>query len=305
MADRQVSTGGARKTAPPRESAASERARTNRLEAAARTEKRRGSKGESQLTEDYFSRRSQVEHEEQPDRPADSTVRHALPQTGADSSGQKGFPQGEYDVIEPAKAAAAPKRKTEDMLIDQHLGQTDPKELIERVEKKGRLNHKERTLLLEAAPTGFTLEKMGDNRWRAQSGNRFGHGTTASEAIESFVLGTAAGPDAATEAFLALPKSQQKEIEDRDRKVAERSGQAYDATPEAIARREALETAKADAGAEPAAYNAVTDGPEKASARDESGQKRGAQAEKPAAKKAAAKKASAKKSAAKKSGRKR
>jgi hypothetical protein len=293
MARSQVAAGGADKTAPPRESARSERARVNRLEAQSRaTEKNRGAKGETQLTEDYFSRRSQNEHAENPDKPGDSTVRHALPQTGADSSGQKGFPQGEYDVIEPAKAAAKPKRNDVDALIDQHIGQADPTEVIKNAEKKSRLNAKERFLILETTQPGFVLEHEGDNRWRARSGNRFGFGASAIEALESFVLGQTSGPDAGTEAFLALPASQQKEIRERDEKAARALGTTYESSPEAIARKEALETSKILDGAEPAAANANTDGPERASALSEARQK--SATKKPATKKAAAKKSGAK-----------
>lgn len=306
MAKSQVASGSnsqqtEAKTAPPRESAASERARVNRLEAKSRaSEKRAGSKGTGTQTESYFSRRSQLEHAENPDRASDSTVRHALPQTGADTSGQKGFPQGEYDVIEPSKASAASKRSTHDMLIDAHLGSQDPDEVMERVDKNARLDHEERTLILEGAPTGFVLEKMGDKRWRAGAANRYGHGVTASQAIESYVLGTEIGPDAATQAFLNYPASVQREIRERDEAVAKRQGIAVDSLPEVIARNEQLALAKIDSTAEPAAFNAVSDGAEKASARDEAGSSSTENGKGTSTtKKSGAKKSSSRKSAAK------
>ena len=302
MAKSKVASGVERKTAPPNEPAANERARANRLEAKARVSERAGSKGVGRETENYFSRRSIAEHSEHPDNPSDTTVRHALPQTGAGSEGQKGFPQGEYDIIQPEKAGPANARSTHDMLIDQHLGFADPDELMKSVDDSTRLDHEERVLILESAPTGFVLEKMGDRRWRAGAQNRYGHGSTAAEAIESFVLGTQSGADADAIRFSRLPASVQREIRERDEAVAKRQGVDVESLPEVSARRAGLELAAVDNEAAASALNAITDGPEKASARDEAGLNSEKPTAKTGAKKSSAKKSTAKKSAAKKSG---
>lgn len=301
MAKSQVASGARssdKRTAPPNEPASVERARANRLEAKARTSERAGSKGVNRQTENYFSRRSIAEHSENPDRPADSTVRHALPQTGAGSEGQKGFPQGEYDVIEPAKAGPASQRSTIDMLIDQHLGFGDPDEVMKSVNESTRLDHEERVLILESAPAGFVLEKMGDRRWRAGAQNRYGHGTTAAQAIESFVLGTESGADADAIRFANYPASVQKEIRARDEAVAKRAGIPVDSLPEAVARREGLERAAVENEAAASALNAVSDGPEKASALNEAGAK-GEESSTKSGRKSASKKSAARKSATK------
>lgn len=270
MAKTEVATRAKRKTAPPNEKPNQERARINRLEASAR--KSAGAKGESKLTEDFFSRRSVNEHSEHPEAPGDSTVKHSLPVTGADISGQKGFPQGEYDVTPPAKQGAAANQNVHDSLIESHVGAADVDEIMKASKESSRLSDKEYGLISETLPVGAVIERAGQYDYRVHFGNRWGHGTTFREAVESFVLGTNSGPDAATQAFKALPVSQRKEIEERDRSAAQRLGQAYDASPDAIARKEAVETAEADAKAKPAAANAVTDGAEKASARNEAGQ---------------------------------
>lgn len=234
---RKASAGN--KTAPPREKASQEQARVNALEAKARTaEKKAGAKGVGQQTESYRSRRSILEHSENPDKPGDSTVRHALPVTGADESGQKGFPQGEYDVIEPAKAGAAPKRSDNDALIDAHVANTDIDALEESL-KNTRLSAEDRELILETLPVGAVLERTGDYQFRVHKGNRFGHGATAAEALEAFVLG--AGPQDDAAKFARLPASQRKEIEERDAAAAKRVGQSYEGTPEHTARQEAVD----------------------------------------------------------------
>ena len=231
------------KTAPPREKPNQEQARINQLEAKNRqAEKKAGSKGPGSQTESYLSRRSIVEHSENPDKPGDSTVRHALPALGADESGQKGFPQGEYDVVAPAKAAAAPKRSDNDQLIDSHVGNSDPDEITKNLKEVTRLSDEERVLLLETIPVGAVLERSGENQFRLHKGNTFGFGATAAEAIESFVLGAGPSEDAAK--FARMEPAVQKEIEERDRKAALRVGQSYDGTPEQVARLEAVQNAK-------------------------------------------------------------
>ncbi|HXI14723.1 MAG TPA: hypothetical protein VNM48_00030, partial [Chloroflexota bacterium] len=236
----------------------------------------------------------QLEHSENPDNPADSTVRHALPTTGAGTEGQKGFPQGEYDVIEPAKAGAVKSRSIEDQLLDQHVGGTDIKALMDDAAKDARLSEKEVLLVGETLQPGAEITHPAANQWRVQQNNRFGHGTTLRAALEQFVLGGTAGPEAAVAQFLKYPKSVQKEIEERDQKAAARLGQTVESSPDYVARQEAIANHEAAKTANPAALNANTDGAERASAIDEAGQKRGEKAgeqaeDKPAAKKSAKK----------------
>ena len=299
------SSGTDKKTAPPNEPASVERARANRLEAKARSSEKSGSKGVNRQTESYLSRRSIAEHSENPDRSGDSTVRHALPMPRAGSEGQKGFPQGEYDVTRPAPAGPRSSRSTQDMLIDQHLGFADPAELMKAVDDSTVLDHEDRALILEGAPAGFVLEKMGDNRWRAGAQNRFGHGQTAAEAIEAFVLGTQSGANADAIRFANYPASVQREIRERDEAVAKRSGVDVESLPEVSARRQGLELAAVDNKAAASALNAVTDGPEKASARDQAGleqsqSKTTRKTSRKSSRKSAAKRSGAKKSSARK-----
>ncbi len=263
-----------RKSAPPRESEARQRSRTD---AQAKTGR---AKTSSKIgTESETEKRSIAEHSEHPENPTDSTVRHAVGTDAAGQEGQKGFPQGEYDVTPPAKEG----RKTgAEGAIEQHIGSADVEQIKKAIAapQANRMTAEKRSLALEALPVGSILEHEGQNRWRVRGpisgGIRWGHGATAQEAIESYVLGLAVQDSAAAgaQAFSQLSPQIQKEITERDRIAAQRVGQSPDGTPEAIARREFQENQKAARKAKPAAANASTDGPEIASAQLEAGQKR-------------------------------
>lgn len=265
-----------RRSAPPRESEARQRSRTD---AQAKTGR---AKTSSEIgTESETDKRSIAEHSEHPENPNDSTVRHAVGTNAAGEEGQKGFPQGEYDVTPPAKEG----RKTgAEGAIEQHIGNADVEQIQKALKapQANRLTAEKRALALETLPIGSILEHEGANRWRVRGpisgGIRWGHGATAQEAIESYVLGLAVQDSAAAgaQAFHELTPKLQKEITERDRKAAERVGQSPDGTPEAIARREYIENQRAARNAKPAAANASTDGPEIASAQLEAGQKRAA-----------------------------
>ena len=263
-----------RKSAPPRESEARQRSRTD---AQAKTGR---AKTSSEIgTESETKKRSISEHSEHPENPNDSTVRHAVGTAAAGQEGQKGFPQGEYDVTPPAKEG---RKAGAEGAIEQHLGSAD----VEQIKKSlaapqaNRMTAEKRALALETLPAGSILEHEGQNRWRVRGpisgGIRWGHGATAQEAIESYVLGLAVQDSAAAGAqtFSQFSPKIQKEITERDRIAAQRVGQSPDGTPEAIARREFQENQKAARNAKPAAANASTDGPEIASAQLEAGQKR-------------------------------
>lgn len=277
-ASKSASKTTSRRTAPAGESEPRQRTRTD---AQARSGRKRTSSGRA--TEDQSFKRSQAEHSEHPENPGDSTVRHAVPTARAGEEGQKGFPQGEYDVTPPAKEPARGKRSLEDQLIEQHVGDQDV-EAIERAlksPKANRLNPKQRALAIEALPIGSVLEHEGAFRWRVTGrgtgGNRYGHGATAQEAIDNYVLGSSVtdATQAGAQAFTELPKSVQKEIEERDAAVAKRQGLSPDSLPEQIARREFVENQKAAQKAARPAPNAATDGSEVASAQLEQGTKRG------------------------------
>jgi hypothetical protein len=125
---------------------------------------------------------------------------------------------------------------------------------------------------VEALPVGTVIEHEGPNRWRVHvlGQNRWGHGATHSEAVENFVTGLSqtTAQQEADRALAALPKKQQQEIADRDQKAAERVGGT---PPDTFARIENAKASEADLKAKAPAPNATTDGPEKASARDEAG----------------------------------
>jgi hypothetical protein len=257
------------RTARPGETAAHQRARLDRIAA---------------------QRRTAQQHQEHPELRADSVVRHAEPQTGKQrGEGAGGFPSGEYDVT-PPKSATEEQPATEgvtagqtadtshDALLDAHFGAVDIEALQQQLGENRRLDDAELPLILEALPVGAVIEHEAPNRWRVRSpttgGNRFGHGATGVQAIEAYVLGDVAptADAAGAQRFLALPAAQQQEIRERDQKAAERVG----GTPDTFARDEAIKAAESDQTAKAPASNAVTDGPEKASARAEQGT-RGAQ----------------------------
>lgn len=259
-------TRNAPRTAPQGETARSQRARLDRIAA---------------------QRRTAQQHQEHPELTADSVVRHAEPQTGKRAGeGAGGFPSGEYDVT-PPKSATEEAPATEgvtagqtadtshDALIGAHFADKDIEALQAQLGENRRLDDAELPLILEALPIGAVIEHEGLNRWRVRSpttgGNRYGHGATGVAAIEAYVLGDVApSADAAgAQRFLALPKDVQAQIQERDQKAAERVG----GTPDTFARDEAIKAAQSDATAKAPAANAVTDGPEKASARAEQSNK--------------------------------
>jgi hypothetical protein len=129
---------------------------------------------------------------------------------------------------------------------------------------------------------GTVIEKEGPFRWRVRSagtngGNRFGHGATAAEAVDNYILGHSVitTEQAGAERFHEYPKSVQREIEERDAAVAQRQGRSVEDFPEVIARREFKANQKAAAGAKPIAPGQTSDGAEVASAQLEAGAKRG------------------------------
>lgn len=228
-------------------------------------------------------RRSIEQHSEHPESAGDSTVRHADNPVGRASAGKKGFPQGEYDVDEPAKRGAV-KKDPQQLAIEQGLDDDELKTIKAAIAhpKANRLKHEQRALAIEALPIGAIVEHEGKFRWRVRSsptggGFRFGHGATFQEAVDNYLLGSSAqtADAAGAERFQAYPKSVQKEIEERDAAVAKRQGVSPESFPEVIARREFVENQKAGAKAKAPAPNAVTDGAEQASAQLEAGAKRG------------------------------
>lgn len=292
MASSARSTGGGsrsaatRKTARPGRTAAQKRARRNREAAAAR----RKTAGKDVGTEGPGSgRRSVADHSEHPESRADSTVAHDEPQTGKRSAGagEGGFPQGEGDVVKPA-LEGEDKRSVKEQLLDAHFGTVDIRRHLADADKKGRLDRTTVTVATETLPVGAIVEHEAENRWRIRvptgGGNRYGFGATYREAIESYVLGDAVVDEqsAAAKRFSELSPRQQEEIRVRDEKAARRVGQDPTATPEAIARNEAAENAKAEnkaLGNKKARTGQITEGAERASARDLAGQKRGAREE--------------------------
>ena len=268
----------ARRSAPPGESEKSQRTRSD-----AQTRAGRSRTGSEQGTEDVNDKRSVAEHSEHPENPGDSTVRHANPTVRAGSEGQKGFPQGEYDVTPPKKEPAKAQRSVTQANLEQHMGDQDVEAIEKQLKapKANRLKPQERALALEGLPIGAILEHEGQFRWRVKGptggGNRFGHGSTAQEAIESYVLGSSSATveEAGARAFSELEPRQQKEIEARDAAVAKRQGISVESLPEVIARREFQENEKARGKAKAPAANATTDGPEVASAQLEAGARRG------------------------------
>jgi hypothetical protein len=268
-AKRSRPSSSATRTAPQGETARSQRARLDRIAA---------------------QRRTARQHQEHPELAADAVVRHVEPQTGkSQGEGAGGFPSGEYDVTKPASAtesqpategvtAGQTADTSHDALIDAHFADKDIEALQAQLGENRRLDDAELPLILEALPVGTIIEHEGPNRWRVRSpasgGIRWGHGATGVAAIEAYVLGdTAPSADAAgVQRFLALDSATQQAIQERDQKAAERVG----GTPDTFVRDEAIKAAQSDQTAKAPAANAVTDGPEKASARAEQSD-RGAQ----------------------------
>jgi hypothetical protein len=245
--------------------------------------KSRGQRGAETRTGTEPPKGSVADHSEHPESPGDSTVRHADNPVGRRSAGSRGFPQGEYDVTEPAKKGATKKDPTQ-LAIEQGLT-AEQLETIKAAQKHpnaNRLKPEQRALAVEALPVGAVIEKEGDFRWRVRSagtngGNRFGHGKTAQEAIDNYILGHSVitTEQAGAEQFHSYPKSVQKEIEERDAAVAKRQGRNVEDFPEVIARREFVKNQKAAKGAKPTAPGQTSDGAEVASAQLEAGAKRG------------------------------
>jgi hypothetical protein len=198
-------------------------------------------------------------------------VRHAEPQTGHRASeGHGGYPSGEYDVTRPAGADVKTKGPTPLGQLFDSAPEADA--AVERSKKYAQLAPADFDKAVEALPVGTLIEHEGPNRWRVHviGQNRWGHGATHSEAVENFITGlsqTTAQVEA-DRALAALPKKQQQEIAERDQKAAERVGGT---PPDTFARLENAKASAADLNAEAPAPNASTDGPEKASARDEAG----------------------------------
>lgn len=211
-------------------------------------------------------------HDANPDVSADSSVRHAEPQTGKQrGEGAGGYPSGEYDVTPPRPSAAAQTKDTLGAI--QHFSQAPESEAaVERAKKNAQLSPDQFDQAVEALEVGATIEHEGPNRWRVHvvGKNRWGHGATFSEAVENYVTGLSqtTAQQEADRALAALPKRQQQEIADRDAKAAAAVGGT---APDTFARIENAKASAADLTAKAPAANASSDGAEKASARDEAG----------------------------------
>lgn len=244
--------------------------------------KRSGQRGVDTKTGTEPPKRSVADHSEHPESPGDSTVRHADNPAGRKSAGAKGFPQGEYDVTEPAKKGATKKDPIQNA-IEQGLSAEELSTIkaAQKHPKANRLSTDQRALGLEALPIGAILEHEAQYRWRVKAnlggGIRWGHGTTAQEAIDNYLLGSSVidSAQAAAQTFHDYPASVQKEIEERDAKVAARLGVGVDTLPGVLERREFKANQEAAKKAKAPAPNATTDGPEVASAQLEAGAKRG------------------------------
>jgi hypothetical protein len=214
-------------------------------------------------------------HDANPDVSTDSSVRHAEPQTGHRANeGHGGYPAGEYDVTKPATSGADAKTKGTTALGQLLEIAPESKEAVKRAEQNAQLSPSQFDQAVEALPVGTVIEHEGPYRWRVHvlGQNRWGHGATHSEAVENFVTGLSqtTAQQEADRALAALPKKQQNEIADRDQKAAEAVGGT---PPDTFARIENAKAQAADMKAKAPAPNASTDGPEKASARDEAGRK--------------------------------
>lgn len=303
--------GTARKTAAPGRTAEQQRADDDAVAAtssAGRTTRTRfdSSADEQQLgteqppiagAQAQDGNRSIAGHSAHGDQPADSTVRHAEPPTGKQQGeGEGGFPQGEYDVTQPAPAGAVDIAAQKDAALEAHferaqVGLTgDLDAILKDALADSRLDETEIVRVTEALPVGIVIEHEGPNRWRCHKTGegRYGHGRTHLEAVESYVLGLTASnvTDAAARAFVRLPASERKAIQERDERAARSVGGT---DPNARTRAEALRTANLQAGADLPAPGARSDGAERAS-RTQAGAKRASAAKRTGAK--AAKKGS-------------
>jgi hypothetical protein len=240
-------------------------------------------------TADRVTRPGNAEtHDEHPRDARASEVAHA-PASGT-QRGEGGHPAGEYDITNPREDAegkptgltqpittdSIPTGNDHTSLLAAHLGLSgvDRKELEKKLKSVTRLSDADRMIALEGTLPGFTLEQRNANDWRCHvvGTNRFGHGSTAAEAVESYLLGgSGSAIEAAAQAFARLDPKQQDEIRERDRKALETQNGSGD--PLEDARTEAIKTAKADRKAESPAVNAGSDGPERESARRAEGSK--------------------------------
>jgi hypothetical protein len=171
---------------------------------------------------------SVADHSEHPETPGDSTARHDEGTAErVRAQGAAGFPQGEYDVTNPAPAPGVPVEDDMTALLDAHLSNADTDRLKELL-ADGVLDDAELSLVIAAMPVGFVLEHEAENRWRCHitGQNRFGHGQTHQEAVEDYVLGTNAvtGEAAAARSFARLSAADQQAIRDRDAQAAEAVG---------------------------------------------------------------------------------
>lgn len=213
-------------------------------------------------------------HDANPSDPTDSSVKHADAVNASPDAGKGGYPSGEYDVTKPAPVGVQTKDAVASALA-QHLDAAPHAEpAVKRAQANAQLSGSDFAKGVEAFAVGTMIEHEGPNRWRVHvvGKNKWGHGATFREAVEHFITGidqTTQEAEAA-QRLAALPAKQQQEIKDRDAKAAQAVGGTSSDT---FARVENAKTAKADKRAKAPAPNANTDGPEKASARDEAGRK--------------------------------
>jgi hypothetical protein len=226
-------------------------------------------------------------HQANVNQPGSSEVAHA-PASGT-LHAEGGYPAGEYDVTKPttapdgsktaageladtkaSTAASQPKGEFGAQLA-QHFTDAgaDQATLMKQATQNTRLSDDERQAVLEAMPVGAILEHEAANRWRVHviGRPRFGHGASAAEAIEAFVIGNQGSDvEASAQRFANLPASVQQEIRERDQRAQAGTGGV---DPTEFARQEALKVAKADKQAKPTAASEGSDGANRESARRE------------------------------------
>lgn len=134
------------------------------------------------------------QHRANPDKEGDTSVRHAEPPTGKQArEGAGGYPTGEYDVTQPAKAGPSERKSPALAALEAHFADYDIDAKVRAHQKESRLNETAQLHAFEALPLGSVLEHEGIDRWRVRTAvagvNRFGHGKTAAEAVENFILG--------------------------------------------------------------------------------------------------------------------
>lgn len=196
-----------------------------------------------------------AEHSDNPNDPTDTSVKHVDSPETLQKSGV-GFPAGEYDITKPTLAPAK-----EQTAVEAHLATVDT-DALKDLMKDTVLDPEEYALVLEATQVGFELVHEGPSRWRAKQNQRYGHGRTAKEAIEAFVLGTSSLTlvDAAALEFSKMSSTQQQEIRDRDA-----AAQGVTGAP-GFAVEESRKTAEKRKGAALPSIGARTDAAEQMSA---------------------------------------